>query len=87
MCHAAPNNREDYSMERTEVNITTEFIKLDQLIKYAGIAYSGAEAKDMVINGYASVNGEVCTMRGKKIRSGDVVTRDFEDDSFEIAVL
>ena len=87
MCHAAPNNREDYSMERTEVNITTEFIKLDQLIKYAGIAYSGAEAKDMVMNGYASVNGEVCTMRGKKIRSGDVVTLDFEDDSFEIAVL
>ena len=87
MCHAAPDNREDYSMERTEVNITTEFIKLDQLIKYAGIAYSGAEAKDMVINGYASVNGEVCTMRGKKIRSGDVVTLDFEDDSFEIAVL
>ena len=87
MCHAAPNNREDYSMERTEVNITTEFIKLDQLIKYAGIAYSGAEAKDMVINGYASVNGEVCTMRGKKIRSGDVVTLDFEDDSIEIAVL
>ena len=87
MCHEAPNNREDYSMERTEVNITTEFIKLDQLIKYAGSAYSGAEAKDMVINGYASVNGEVCTMRGKKIRSGDVVTLDFEDDSFEIAVL
>lgn len=87
MFHEAPNNREDYSMERTEVNITTEFIKLDQLIKYAGIAYSGAEAKDMVINGYASVNGEVCTMRGKKIRSGDVVTLDFEDDSFEIVVL
>lgn len=87
MFHEAHNNREDYSMERTEVNITTEFIKLDQLIKYAGIAYSGAEAKDMVINGYASVNGEVCTMRGKKIRSGDVVTLDFEDDSFEIAVL
>ena len=65
MFHEAPNNREDYSMERTEVNITTEFIKLDQLIKYAGIAYSGAEAKDMVMNGYASVNGEVCTMRGK----------------------
>lgn len=74
-------------MEHTEVQITTEFIKLDQLIKYVGIAYSGAEAKDMVINGYASVNGEVCTMRGKKIRSGDVVTLDFEDDSFEIKVV
>lgn len=74
-------------MERVEVQITTEFIKLDQLLKYAGIAYSGAEAKDMVINGYASVNGEVCTMRGKKIRTGDTVTLDFEDDSIEIAVL
>ncbi len=74
-------------MERVEVEITTEFIKLDQLLKYAGIAYSGAEAKDMVINGYASVNGEVCTMRGKKIRSGDTVILDFEDDSVEIAVL
>ena len=74
-------------MEKTQVQITTEFIKLDQLIKYAGIAYSGAEAKDMVINGYASVNGEVCTMRGEKIRTGDVVTLDFEDDSFEISVV
>ncbi len=74
-------------MERVEVEITTEFIKLDQLLKFAGIAFSGAEAKDMVINGYASVNGEVCTMRGKKIRSGDTVILDFEDDSIEIAVL
>ena len=74
-------------MEKTQVSISTEYIKLDQLIKYAGIAYSGAEAKDMVINGYASVNGEVCTMRGKKIRTGDVVTLDFEDDSFEISVV
>lgn len=74
-------------MEKTEVKITTEFIKLDQLIKYAGIAYSGAEAKDMVINGCASVNGELCTMRGKKIRPGDVVTLDFEDASFEIDVV
>lgn len=74
-------------MEKTEVKITTEFIKLDQLIKYAGIAYSGSEAKDMVINGYASVNGEVCTMRGKKIRPGDMVVLDFEDDSFEISVV
>ena len=73
-------------MERSDIKITTEFIKLDQLIKFAGIAYSGAEAKDMVINGCASVNGEVCTMRGKKIRPGDVVTLDFEDASFEITV-
>lgn len=74
-------------MEKTEVQIATEFIKLDQLLKYAGIAYSGAEAKDMIINGYASVNGEICTMRGKKIRQGDVVTLDFEDGSIEISVI
>lgn len=74
-------------MEKTEVKINTEFIKLDQLIKYAGIAYSGAEAKDMVINGCASVNGEECLMRGKKIRPGDVVTLEFENASFEITVV
>ena len=74
-------------MEKTEVKLTTEFIKLDQLLKYAGIAYSGAEAKDMVVNGCAYVNGENCTMRGKKIRSGDVVTLEFEDGDFEITVL
>ena len=74
-------------MEKIETKITTEFIKLDQLIKFAGIAYSGAEAKDMVINGCALVNGEICTMRGKKIRPGDVVTLDFEDAAFEISVV
>lgn len=74
-------------MQKTQVEITTEFIKLDQLLKYAGIAYSGAEAKDMVVNGCASVNGEVCTMRGKKIRSGDTVMLEFEDDSIEISVV
>ena len=73
-------------MEKSEVKITTEYIKLDQLIKFAGIAYSGAEAKDMVINGCASVNGEPCTMRGRKLRPGDVVTLDFEDAAFEITV-
>lgn len=74
-------------MERIEVEITTEYIKLDQLIKFAGVAYSGAEAKDMVINECASVNGELCTMRGKKIRSGDVVTLEFADAEFEITVV
>lgn len=74
-------------MEKIETTITTEFIKLDQLLKYAGLAYSGAEAKDMVINGIVSVNGEICTMRGKKIRQGDRVTVDFEDDIAEIEVV
>ena len=73
-------------MQSEKVTIKTEFIKLDQLLKYAGIAYSGAEAKDMVVNGCAFVNGECCTMRGKKIRPGDVVTLEFADGDFEITV-
>lgn len=53
--------------------IHTEFIKLDSLLKFAGLAETGGEAKAMVQEGLVKVNGEVCTMRGKKIRPGDVV--------------
>ena len=69
-----------------EVKITTEFIKLDQLLKFANIAESGAMAKEMIADEIVSVNGEICTMRGKKIRPGDSVLVEFEDEIFEIAV-
>lgn len=69
-----------------EVKITTEFIKLDQLLKFANIAESGAMAKEMITDEIVSVNGEICTMRGKKIRSGDLVLVEFEDEIFEITV-
>lgn len=68
------------------VEITTEYIKLDQLLKFAGIAENGAMAKEMILDEIVSVNGEVCTMRGKKLRRGDVVTVEFEDETCEIAV-
>ena len=68
------------------VKITTEYIKLDQLLKFAGIAMTGADAKDMVLSEIVSVNGEICTMRGKKIRSGDEVSVEFEDGIAEIKV-
>ena len=55
-------------MEKMNINITTEYIKLDQLLKFSALAESGAMAKDMIFDGIVSVNGEVCTMRGKKIR-------------------
>ena len=58
-------------MER-EVKITTEFIKLDALLKFAGAVETGGEAKQVIQDGEVSVNGEVCTMRGKKMRPGDV---------------
>lgn len=57
-----------------QISISTEFIKLDALLKYAGLAATGGEAKQMVQAGEVLVNGEVCTMRGKKLRSGDTVT-------------
>lgn len=66
-------------MEKIEVGITTEFIKLDSLLKYAGLTETGGEAKEAVKGGIVSVNGEICTMRGKKIRPEDVVTvEDYE---------
>lgn len=57
-----------------KIAITTEFIKLDALLKFAGEALTGGEAKEMVQSGFVSVNGEICTMRGKKIRPGDQVS-------------
>ena len=74
-------------MKKTEIKIDTEFIKLDQLLKFAGLAFSGAEAKSMVLDGMASVNGEQCMMRGKKISPGDRVTGEFEDETVELEVV
>ena len=61
-------------MER--VVIHTPFIKLDALLKYAGLCETGGEAKERVQAGEVRVNGEVCTMRGKKCVPGDTVELD-----------
>lgn len=66
-------------MAKREISITTEFIKLDALLKFSGIAYTGGEAKILIQEGQVSVNGEICTMRGKKIRSGDTVSVEGEE--------
>lgn len=55
------------------VYITSEFIRLDALLKFAAILQSGGEAKYFIQSGDVSVNGEVCTQRGKKIRPGDTI--------------
>lgn len=73
-------------MQTENIKISTEFIKLDQLLKFSGIAESGADAKDMILDGIVSVNGEVCTMRGKKLRPGDFAVLEFEDGSYRINV-
>ena len=61
------------------VTITTEFIKLQDLLKFANLVESGGEAKECVQSGEVMVNGEICTMRGKKIRPGDIVVFDGQD--------
>ena len=53
------------------VVISTEFIKLQDAMKYANIVYSGGEAKQLILEEQVQVNGEVCTMRGKKLYPGD----------------
>lgn len=54
--------------------IQGDFIKLDALMKFASLVASGGEAKMAIADGLVSVNGEVCTMRGKKIHPGDTVS-------------
>ncbi len=56
-----------------KIKIKTEYIKLDSALKYAGLTYTGGEAKYAIQNGEIRVNGEVCTMRGKKLKSGDKI--------------
>lgn len=63
----------------TTIEITTKYIKLDQFLKFAGAVGTGGEAKLLIEDGRVRVNGEICIMRGKKLRAGDVVSLDGED--------
>ena len=65
-----------------QILIKTEFIKLDSLLKFAALVGTGGEAKYVIGEGMVKVNGEVCTMRGKKIYPGDKV--EFERFSLEV---
>lgn len=65
-----------------KIKIDGEFIKLDSLLKLSGIAQTGGHAKILIQNGQVKVNGEVCTMRGKKIREGDKIS--FENITLEV---
>ena len=64
------------------IEITTEFIKLDALLKFASLVGTGGEAKMVIADGLVGVNGETCTMRGKKIHPGDRV--DFQGTTLEV---
>ena len=66
------------------VVIHTEFIKLQDAMKSANIVYSGGEAKQMILDGMVSVNGVICTMRGKKLYPGDSFV--FDGQSYLICI-
>lgn len=73
-------------MTTEQITITSEFIKLDSFLKFAGLAQTGGQAKDAIQAGAVLVNGQVCTQRGKKLYPGDVVTTpDIPDMRFEVA--
>lgn len=61
-------------MKQQTVKIHTEYIKLQDLLKLAGLVETGGEAKERIQSGEAQVNGETCTQRGKKVCPGDQVT-------------
>lgn len=73
--------RERCIMEKIRIN--TDFIKLDALLKFAGLCETGGEAKELIQGGAVKVNGEVCTMRGKKCRAGDTV--ELEGQTVQVA--
>lgn len=61
-------------MKAEPIVIRPPFIKLDQLLKFAGLIGTGGEAKEVVAQGLVTLNGAVCTQRGKKVYPGDVLT-------------
>lgn len=69
-------------MNFSEISIKEDFIRLDSAMKLANLVVTGGHAKIVIQNGEVKVNGEVCTMRGKKLHKGDKV--EFEDSGFKV---
>lgn len=67
------------------VTITTEYIKLQDLLKFTSLVSTGGEAKVMIAEGEVMVNGEICLQRGRKIRPGDLVKYHGHDISVKYA--
>lgn len=68
----------------TNIEVKPPFIKLDQFLKFANVIYSGGEAKTVIAEGMVEVNGEVCTMRGKKLYDGYTVS--FNGEDFKVVI-
>ena len=69
-------------MDYKKISIKEDFIRLDSAMKLADMVVTGGHAKMVIQNGEVKVNGEICAMRGKKLRSGDKV--EFENNGFII---
>ena len=70
-------------MNDIQITLHTEWIKLDQFLKFSGATESGGQAKEAVQQRLVSVNGEICLVRGKKLRDGDRVS--FQGQSWSIS--
>lgn len=71
-------------MKTEKIKITGDYIKLDSLLKFAGLTETGGIAKEIIAEGRIKYNGEVCLMRGKKVYKGDVVTIEEASLSLEV---
>ncbi len=68
--------------ERIELSSGEEYIRLDNALKLAGLTQTGGQAKIAIQNGEVTLNGEVCTMRGKKLHKGDIAV--YDDTAVEV---
>lgn len=68
--------------QKKQVEITTDFIRLDAALKLANVVSTGGQAKMLIEDGQIRVNGEICAQRGKKLRSGDVFS--FENTEYVV---
>lgn len=73
-------------MNFEEITISSEYIKLDQLLKFANLVESGADAKLFIQSGYVKVDGETETRRGRKLHGGETVEIEYEGQHFGVRV-
>ncbi len=72
-------------MYKKKIKVEGEYIKLQDLLKYSGLCQTGGHAKVVIQNGEVKVNGEICTMRGKKMRTGDIA--EYSDEQIEVILV
>ena len=78
------NRKRGEDLNQFSQKINEEYIRLDNLMKFSGLCDTGGRAKYLIQNGEVKLNGEICTMRGKKIRPGDKV--EYQGRTVEVAV-